>query len=74
MEAKRRLEDAWQFARAEHFTEGRIVEQADAETAWKLGWIAGYIAALDVIRPTSSRCWPTTKELKDILEGTNANK
>ncbi len=49
MDAKR-LNEAYEMAAAQCRAEGRSLATADGETAWKLGWIDGFNAAVFQMR------------------------
>ncbi len=66
MDADSTLENAYRTARREALAEGRNLDAADGETAYKLGWIDGYWAAM---REASDRLAPAVADFKKLLEG-----
>ncbi len=67
MDADSTLENAYRTARIEALAEGRNLDAADGETAYKIGWIDGYTAAMSHVRGLLD---PALADFKKLLEGT----
>ncbi len=66
MDADSTLENSYRTARREALAEGRNLDAADGETAYKLGWIDGFNAAL---RKAQGLLAPAVADFKKLLEG-----
>ncbi len=66
MDADELLDAAWLAATAEAFADQRDLRAADAETAYKLGWIDGHNAAL---RKAQGLLAPAVADFQKLLEG-----
>ncbi len=66
LDADDTLENAYRTARTEALAEGRNLDAADGETAYKLGWIDGHNAAL---RKARGLLAPAVADFQKLLEG-----
>ncbi len=67
LDADSTLENAYRTARREALADGRNLDAADGETAYKLGWIDGFNAAMSQARGLLD---PALADFQKLLEGT----